>query len=170
MELKANRKRQEVEFKVSDMVLVKLQPYRQLALAKRLSNKLAKRYYGPYEVVERIGKVAYRLALPATSRIHLESHDGWHVEQPLAVCDSREVLQNGKPFRQVLLLWDGESPEEATWEGLSEFQNAYPYYNLEDKVVFEEMKNVTPAVQQKGRARRIRTARVLAARLRDGLG
>ncbi|GJV34106.1 ty3-gypsy retrotransposon protein [Tanacetum coccineum] len=168
MEIKANRKRREVEFKVGDMVLVKLQPYLQLTLAKRLSNKLAKRYYGPYEVMERIGKVAYRLALPATSRIHLvfhvsilkgflgdgsevvaglpeEFHEGQPVEQPLAVCDMCEVLQNGEPTRQILVQWAGGSPEEATWEWLSEFQEAYPSYNLEDKVAFEERRKVTPA-------------------------
>ncbi|GKE41411.1 hypothetical protein Tco_1468695, partial [Tanacetum coccineum] len=36
--------------------------------------------------------------------------------------------------------------EEAMWEWLSEFQEAYPSYNLEDKVAFEERRNVTPAV------------------------
>nr|GEV56888.1 hypothetical protein [Tanacetum cinerariifolium] len=141
VELKANKRRREVEFQVGDMVLVKLQRYRQLTLAKRLSNKLAKRYYGPYEVVERIGKVAYRLALPATSEIHPVFHvsilkaflgkgdeavtelreevqDGRPREQPVAVCDSREVLQNGKAIRQVLVQWDNGSPEEATWECL----------------------------------------------------
>ncbi|GJS47940.1 ty3-gypsy retrotransposon protein [Tanacetum coccineum] len=182
MELKANKRRREIEFQVGDMVLVKLQPYRQLTLAKRLSNKLAKRYYGPYEVVERIGKVAYRLALPATSKIHPVFHvsilkaflgkgdeavtelpeevqDGRPREQPVAVCDSREVLQNGKAIRQVLVQWDNGSPEEATWECLSDFQNAYPDYNLGDKVVFEERGNVTPAVQRSVRiSRRKRNA------------
>ncbi|GKB55069.1 ty3-gypsy retrotransposon protein [Tanacetum coccineum] len=132
------------------------------------------RYYGPYEVVEHIGKMAYRLALPATSKIHPVFHvsiikafldkgdesvmelpeevqDGRPREQPVAVCDSREVLQNGKPIRQVLVKWDNRSLEEATWECLSDFQNAYPDYNLGDKVVFEENGNVTP-VQRSVRA------------------
>ncbi|GKD33575.1 ty3-gypsy retrotransposon protein [Tanacetum coccineum] len=54
MVMQANRKHHHVEYKTGDMVLVKLQPYRQVTLAKRCSNKLAKRYYGPFEVLERI--------------------------------------------------------------------------------------------------------------------
>ncbi|GJY92684.1 ty3-gypsy retrotransposon protein [Tanacetum coccineum] len=167
MVMQANRKRREVEYKVGDMVLVKLQPYRQITLAKRCSNKLAKRYYGPFEVLERIGKVAYRLALPEASKIHPvfhvsllkifsgtghgvvtklpeEEYEGHPVEQPLTICDSRVVLHQGRPTRQVLVQWTGSSPEEATWEYLSEFQEAYPSYHLEDKVISEGEKNVTP--------------------------
>nr|GFD12128.1 hypothetical protein [Tanacetum cinerariifolium] len=54
-------------------------------------------------------------------------------EQPVAICDLHEVLQNGKAIRKVLVKWDNGSPEEATWECLSDFQNAYPDYNLGDK-------------------------------------
>ncbi|GKB87688.1 hypothetical protein Tco_0959960 [Tanacetum coccineum] len=72
--MKANRHRREAEFNPGDKVLVKLQPYRELTLAKRLSNKLPKRYYGPYEILERVGKVAYRLALSETSKIHPVFH------------------------------------------------------------------------------------------------
>ncbi|GJW83607.1 ty3-gypsy retrotransposon protein [Tanacetum coccineum] len=137
MEVKANRKRRDVEFNVGDMVLVKLQPYRQITLAKRLSNKLAKRYYGPYTVEARMGKVAYRLTLPASSKIHPVFHvsilkaffgnssevvtnlpeefqDGQPVEQPLAICGTRVVLRNGRPDEQILVQWIGESPEETT--------------------------------------------------------
>ncbi|GJX45785.1 ty3-gypsy retrotransposon protein [Tanacetum coccineum] len=166
MEVQANRKRRDVEFNVGDRVLVKLQPYRQSTLAKRHSNKLAKKFYGPYEVVERIGKVAYRLALPETSKIHPVFHvsllklftgnesakvtelpeefkDGHPMEQPEVVCDSRVVLSNGRPVRQVLVQWAGRSPEEATWECLTDFQTAYPTHNLEDKVISEERGNDT---------------------------
>ncbi|GKC44618.1 ty3-gypsy retrotransposon protein, partial [Tanacetum coccineum] len=116
MEVKANQKSQDVKFNVGDLVLVKLQPYRQITLAKRFSNKLAKRYYGHYKVEARVGKVAYRLALPATSKIHPvfhvsilkpfvgdnsvevaglpeELHNDQPLEQPLAVFDARMVLR-----------------------------------------------------------------------------
>ncbi|GKD26288.1 ty3-gypsy retrotransposon protein [Tanacetum coccineum] len=167
MEVQANRRRRDVEFAVGDKVFVKLQPYRQLTLARRFSNKLAKRYYGPYEVVERVGKVAYRLALPADSKIHPVFHvsilkpfvgdsaqhvtdlpeeveDGRPIEQPVAICGTRVILHKGESVQQVLVQWAGRSPEDATWEGLSEFQKAYPNYDLEDKVSFEERENDTP--------------------------
>lgn len=58
MKMKAYRKRREVEFMVGDLVWVKLQQYRRNSVAKRISHKLFPRYYGPYEVNERIGEVA----------------------------------------------------------------------------------------------------------------
>ncbi|GKA86980.1 ty3-gypsy retrotransposon protein [Tanacetum coccineum] len=181
MEEKANLKRREVEFNVGDKVLVKLQPYRQLTLARRLSHKLAKRYYGPYEILERIGKVAYRLALPVTSKIHPvfhvsilkpflgseseavaeipgESDEGFVVEQPLTVCGSRFVLRDGSLVKQVLVQWAGRSPEDATWEYLSDFRAAYPAYDLEDKVISEEGRNDTPGSLDAGRAKRVSVA------------
>ncbi|GJW67410.1 ty3-gypsy retrotransposon protein [Tanacetum coccineum] len=181
METKANRGRREVEFNIGDKVLVKLQPYRQITLARRFSNKLSKRYYGPYKVEARVGKVSYRLTLPPSSKIHPVFHvsnfkpflgnenedamglpedfqEGSPVEEPLANCDSRMVLRDGKSVRQVLVQWVGVSPEEATWEWLSEFQLAYPNYNLEDKVIFEDGGNVTQEVVEDERPKRVRKA------------
>ncbi|GKD31962.1 ty3-gypsy retrotransposon protein [Tanacetum coccineum] len=180
MEMQANRSRREVEFNVGDKVLVKLQPYRQITLARRLSNKLAKRYYGSFEILERVGKVAYCLGLPPTSKIHPvfhvlffkpfigegivsvtnlpeEDREGQPVDQPLAVCATRDILHNGEPSRQILVQWRDCSPEEATWEDLSEFQSTYPYYQLEDKLNFEGEESVTPVLQPVGRPIRIKS-------------
>lgn len=55
---------------MGDRVLLKLRLYHQIQLAKRLSNKLARRYYGPFLILERIGKVAYRVELPSDSKLH----------------------------------------------------------------------------------------------------
>ncbi|GJY76380.1 hypothetical protein Tco_0481496 [Tanacetum coccineum] len=52
--------------------------------------------------------------------------------------------------RQVLVQWSISSPEEATWEWLSEFKIAYPSYHLEDKVIFEGEGNDTPEPEPNG--------------------
>ena len=64
----------ELELAVGDIVFVRLQPYRQTSVAKRCSNKLAKRYYGPFSITKRVGPVAYRLAIPPESKIHPVFH------------------------------------------------------------------------------------------------
>ena len=47
----ANKHRRHVEFKVGDMVLLKLTPYRQHSVALPLSAKLVRHFYGPFEVI-----------------------------------------------------------------------------------------------------------------------
>ena len=58
-----DRRRQPLEFEVGDHVFLKVMPKRGVVwFGKR--GKLLSRYIGPFEILERVGTVAYRLALP----------------------------------------------------------------------------------------------------------
>ena len=70
----ADMHRSDREVEPHDWVYLRLQPYRQTTLALHRNMKLAPRFYGPFQVVARIGKVAYQLQLPASAHIHPVFH------------------------------------------------------------------------------------------------
>jgi len=105
MKKKANKRRCHVEFKVGDIVLVKIQPYRQNSVALRKNQKLGMRYFGPFSITECIGPVAYKLLLPSTAKIHpifhvsqLKPCQGVHhqsyIPLPLVTNDVGPILQH----------------------------------------------------------------------------
>jgi hypothetical protein len=57
----------ERQFQVGEKVLLKLQPYAQASVVNRPYPKPAYKYFGPYSILERINKAAYRLELPVNS-------------------------------------------------------------------------------------------------------
>lgn len=74
MKSQADKKRSFRAFAVGDWVYLKLQPYVQTSVAARANHKLSFKFFGPYEIQEKIGVVAYRLVLPASSSIHPVFH------------------------------------------------------------------------------------------------
>ncbi|WVY90106.1 hypothetical protein V8G54_035620 [Vigna mungo] len=112
-------------------------------------HKLAKRFYGPFKVLERIGPVAYKIELPPQSKIH-NHHEGpvplsidnlplEYVENrplvtPLAVLDFKTVPVDGVPTRFALVQCNGLSLDDTSWEKWHELKSLY---DLEDKVLVE---------------------------------
>ena len=70
----ANKQRRELCFEVGDFVYLKVSPIRGTRRFQ-VQGKLAPRYIGPYQVVKRVGVVAYGIQLPEEmSDIHLVFH------------------------------------------------------------------------------------------------
>lgn len=74
MQKSTNKHQREVEYTVENWVYLKLRPYRQSTMAGKRNEKLAQRYFGPYQIIERNGKVAYKLHLLPQSQIHSVFH------------------------------------------------------------------------------------------------
>lgn len=157
MQHQANTKKREVEYAVGDMVYLKLRPYRQQSIARGKFEKLAARYYGPYRISKRVGKVAYTLELPPTARIHPTVHVSQlrpahgtpnvpseipsQLDADLQLTVYPELLKGvrrkkGSPTneREVLVQWQGLSEAEATWEYMELMQQQFPEFDLGDKV------------------------------------
>ncbi|GJV00232.1 putative reverse transcriptase domain-containing protein [Tanacetum coccineum] len=71
----ADKRRKPLEFGVGDKVLLKVSPWKGVVRFGK-KGKLAPRYVGPFEILKRIGHVAYRLRLP---EVLSSVHDTFHV-------------------------------------------------------------------------------------------
>ncbi|XP_012837665.1 PREDICTED: uncharacterized protein LOC105958204 [Erythranthe guttata] len=139
----ANKRRRDLEFNVGDHVFLKVAPLKGIM---RFGNrgKLSPRYIGPFEILNRIGTQAYRLALPPhLSRIHNVFHVSMlqkylpnpdHVLEfePIELSPNlsfiEEPVQNSEIKKSALSKFFGKnhSPDEATWELEDEIESRYP--------------------------------------------
>ncbi|KAL5577107.1 hypothetical protein UlMin_018806 [Ulmus minor] len=70
----ANTRRRPLEFEIGENVFLKIAPMKGVMRFGK-KGKLSPRFIGPYEILERVGKVAYRLALPPDlSKVHNVFH------------------------------------------------------------------------------------------------
>ncbi|XP_074277146.1 uncharacterized protein LOC141600796 [Silene latifolia] len=70
----ADLHRRDMEFEVGDKVLLKVSPMRRVMRFGK-KGKLSQKFIGPYEILDRVGEVAYRLTLPPTlDRVHNVFH------------------------------------------------------------------------------------------------
>ena len=144
---------------MGDHVFLNVMPKREVVrFGKR--GKLALRYIGPFEILERVGTVAYRLALPPSlSSVHEVFHvsmlwkytpdpdhvvdwggivvdiDGTFEEGPMCIMDSRDQVLRCKTVWLVKVVWQHRGVDEATWERENTMRATYPFL-FEDECVF----------------------------------
>ncbi|XP_058726131.1 uncharacterized protein LOC131597450 [Vicia villosa] len=147
----ADKRRRPLEFEVGDHVYLNVTPRLRLGGPFK-THKLSPRYVGPYQIVSRVGEVAYELALQLSVS---ELHDVFHVSQlrkfvpdafhpiiPDSVLvepdlsydlQSCRILEHAskslrtKEMPLVKVQSDETRPEEATWELESEMRESYPH-------------------------------------------
>ncbi|GFY97535.1 hypothetical protein Acr_12g0000760 [Actinidia rufa] len=122
----ADRRKRHLEFAVGDHVFLRVSPKKGLMRFGH-SGKLSPRFIGPFEILDRIGAVAYRLALPPRlANILTSMRMSRNEERPIRVLDTRDQVLRGKTIPLVKVLWLHHGVEEATWERESEVRVKYP--------------------------------------------
>ena len=139
------------EFSVGDHVYLRVRA-RKSYLKLGSCAKLSPRYCGPFEVLEIIGPVAYRLALPASTRAHNVFHVSllkkyihdpnqvinWDVIQvesegefpvePMRILNRKVTMLQNRAIGQVKVQWRHYSRKEAMWELEDAMQLAHPFF------------------------------------------
>jgi hypothetical protein len=146
----ATRKRTPREFKTRDHVYLRVRPRKSSMRMGDLAN-MEPRYCGPFEVLDRVGPTAYRLALPPTIKAHNVFHVsllkkyvhdsnhiiGWSMIQvelegefllePQCILDRKETPLRNRTIAQVKVQWKHFGPYESMWEMEDSMRHAYPF-------------------------------------------
>ncbi|GJR90051.1 putative reverse transcriptase domain-containing protein [Tanacetum coccineum] len=143
-------RRKSLEFEVGDRVLLRVSPWKGV-VRFGMNDKLAPRYVGPFEILERIDLVAYRLRLPEELS---GVHDTFHVsnikkcladaslhvplneikvdktlrfiEEPLEILDREIKSLKRSKISLVKVRWDSKRGPKFTWEREDYMKSKYP--------------------------------------------
>ena len=156
----ADVRRRPLEFEFGDHIFLKVMPKRGVVrFGKR--GKLSPRFIGPFEILKRVGTIAYRLTLPPSmSSVHEVFHvsmlrkytpDLAHVvdwgqievdtdetfkEGPVCIMDSRDQVLRSKTMRLVRVLWRHYGVEESKWELEDTMRATYPFLFRDESTWF----------------------------------
>ncbi|XP_075515502.1 uncharacterized protein LOC142550151 [Primulina tabacum] len=146
----ADNRRRRLEFEVGDHVFVKIAPLKGIMRFGR-KGKLSPRFIGPFEILDRIGERAYRLALPPDfDRVRNVFHVSMlrkyisnpslvlrhealdlmpnltYQEVTIQILDRKVKVLRNKEIGIIKILWRNQLVEEATWEPEEEMKQRYP--------------------------------------------
>ncbi|GJW68587.1 putative reverse transcriptase domain-containing protein [Tanacetum coccineum] len=162
----ADKRRKPLEFQVGDRVLLKVSPWKGVVRFGK-KGKLAPRYVGPFEIVEHVGPVAYRLKLPQELSC---VHDTFHVsnlkkclaepdvqvpldeieidenlrfvEEPIEIVERDVKKLKRRRIPLVKVRWNSRQGAEYTWEREDQFRKKYP--NLFSEPVLSSSPRIVP--------------------------
>ncbi|GKB28062.1 hypothetical protein Tco_0867463 [Tanacetum coccineum] len=146
----ADNRRKLLEFEVGDQVMLKVSPWKGVILFGK-KGKLALRYVGPFEILERIDPIAYQLRLPKELS---GVHDTFHVsilkkclvdaslhvpldeikvdetlrfvEEPIEIIDREVKSLKRSRILLVKVRWNSKRNPEFTWEREDYMKSKYP--------------------------------------------
>ena len=146
----ADLKRKDTHYEIGEKVFLKVSPWKKVMRFGR-KGKLSPRFIGPYEVIEKVGPVAYGLPLPPNlEKIHNVFHvsmlwryrlDLSHVvsaetielrpdltyeEEPVEILAPEVKELRNKNIPLVKVLWRNHKTEEATWKSEEMMRQQYP--------------------------------------------
>jgi hypothetical protein len=141
-----DHKHWELHFTPGEWVWLRLLHRPMASLDIKSRDKLGPKFYGPFKILERVGKVAYKLEFPASAKHHDVFHVGLlkpfrgeppsspgtlppirHVRaclEPLEI--TRSQVAHGK--LEVLVQWRNMTVADASWVTLEEFRPLYPTF------------------------------------------
>jgi hypothetical protein len=134
---------------VRDRVFLKVSPMR-VVMRFRKKEKLSPRFVGPFQITQRVGRLAYRIALPPDL---IGMHDVFHmsmlrkyiantdviveyeplkiqegltyVEESIKIVDKMGQVLRTKTTLIVKVLWRNHGVEEASWEAEHDIRSRY---------------------------------------------
>ncbi|GKC94663.1 reverse transcriptase domain-containing protein [Tanacetum coccineum] len=168
----ADDRRKPLEFEVGDQVLLKVSPWKGVMRFGK-KGKLAPRYVGPFEILERISPVAYRLRLPkelsevhntfyvsnlkkclADANLHVPLDEikidkTLHfIEEPLEIMDCEVKTLKHSKILIVKVHWNSKRDPEFTWEREDHMKVSYTCSDslLLTPLCCDDIHDVTPSV------------------------
>ena len=131
------------------MVYLKMAPYRLAAFGFCGALNLQHKFYGPFLIPQKVGKVAYKLQFPEHVKIHpvfhvsqLKKHigpkaipspnlpmvteDGTVKTGPATVLQVRQIPRHNLLVVQWYIQWENLPPEDATWEDADFIKYTFP--------------------------------------------
>jgi hypothetical protein len=145
----ADQRRRPLEFQEGDHVFLRVTPTTGVGRALK-SKKLTPKFIGPYQILKRVGSVAYEIALPPNLA---NLHSVFHVSQlrkymadpshvitpdaiqlkenlsfevpPMSIGERSTKLLRGKEIPLVKIIWN-QKTGDATWEREDQMRKLYP--------------------------------------------